>query len=488
MSPWLSDLYLRSQSDQRLLSLARDGNGGAFALLAERYRSELVGSARRLAAAAEAEDIVQQTLLSAFAAIQRGTEVQHVRAWLHAILRNTAMRARLPVTRPLPADGLPGEPACAVLDVRDEAREVLDALGGLPVRQREALIGSTVQGLSRSELAAVLGVSEGAVRQLVHRARAALRSAVSALVPYPLARWLAGAASGPGGAGVMLAATGSSAGGAGLAAAGGLLPKLGLIAAAAAIAVAGGSGHPARSRPGSGPGLRSALALSAGPAVRRPAGSAASILRVSTPDASPVTGHLGGAGQGGSAGSSGGAGSPGGPDRSGSGGSGSPGAVPGSGRPESSSSADPRGTGGPDGAHSPGGSDGRSGTGGSGGSHGSGGSSGSAGSVGSGGSEGSGGSGGSDGSGGSGGSDGSGGSGGSGGSSDARAAGAGTADSAGPGSVATADSAGPGSVATAPLGGGTPAGSDPAGAPSGSSDLASPSSGGQGGPAAGGNS
>ncbi len=69
MSPWISDLYLRSQTDTRLLSLTRDGHDRAFAVLAERYRAELLGQARRLSSSANAEDLLQQTMLSAFAAL-----------------------------------------------------------------------------------------------------------------------------------------------------------------------------------------------------------------------------------------------------------------------------------------------------------------------------------------------------------------------------------------------------------------------------------
>ena len=237
MSPWISDLYLRSQTDARLLSLTRDGHGRAFAILAERYRAELLAHAGRLSSTGNAEDLLQQTLLSAFAALNHGAEVGHARGWLHAILRHAAIRARAPVEAPLELATQTGEAADALLDARTDVRLVLSALDALPARQREALIGSTVQGLSRAELAATLGVSEGAVRQLVHRARSAIRTAITSLTPYPVLRWFTGPAGlGPPGPPEVMIATGA-AGAASVAA------KLGLVAAAGAIAASGLAGH-----------------------------------------------------------------------------------------------------------------------------------------------------------------------------------------------------------------------------------------------------
>jgi RNA polymerase sigma factor (sigma-70 family) len=228
MSPRISDLYLRSQSDTRLLSLTRDGHARAFAILVERYRPELLARARRLGAAGGAEDVVQQTFLNAYAALTGGAEVGHLRGWLHAILRNVATRAYGPVEAPLEGSDVCGEPLEAVIERRARARSVISALADLPSRQRHALLGSSLQGLTRAELASSLGVSEAAVRQLVHRARRTLRSAVTALTPYPLARWLA---AGPAaGVGTDVAVS------AGAASLGGVLAKVGVFAAVGALA------------------------------------------------------------------------------------------------------------------------------------------------------------------------------------------------------------------------------------------------------------
>ncbi|HSO98237.1 MAG TPA: sigma factor, partial [Solirubrobacteraceae bacterium] len=64
-------------------------------MIVERYRAELIRfAARQSASAAAAEDIVQETLTRALAALHSGAEVRHVRAWLYQITRHALWRAR----------------------------------------------------------------------------------------------------------------------------------------------------------------------------------------------------------------------------------------------------------------------------------------------------------------------------------------------------------------------------------------------------------
>ena len=72
-------------------------------------------------------------------------------------------------------------------------RETLAGLAALPENQREALLRTAVGGDSRAQIAHDLGVSDGAVRALVHRARTTLRAAATAVTPAPVAIWAAGA-------------------------------------------------------------------------------------------------------------------------------------------------------------------------------------------------------------------------------------------------------------------------------------------------------
>lgn len=193
MSPWLSDLVLSSQSDERLVSLARAGYDRAFVAIFVRYKRRLLAFAIQLGSGSRAEDVVQQALLSAFAALREQREVSHLSGWLHQIVRNTSIQmvGRVPAESELDADAQSGVSIEEQVQSRLEAHAVLSNLADLPERQRSALVQTALAGHSRSEVALSMGVSEGAVRQLVHRARATLRSAAAALLPLPLVAWAA---------------------------------------------------------------------------------------------------------------------------------------------------------------------------------------------------------------------------------------------------------------------------------------------------------
>jgi RNA polymerase sigma factor (sigma-70 family) len=239
MSPRLSDLLLRSQSDERLVGLARAGHDRAFATIVERYRPELLAMARRLVSDGRAEDVLQQALLSAFSALRAGTEVTHVRGWLYQIVRNAAVKTRRPDEAPLDEVTASGPALEDVVQQRALALSAMSEISRLPDRQRDALVGSALGGLGRAELAASMGLSEGAVRQLVHRARAAVRTAVTAVTPWPLADWLASVPGGAGGTSEVAAA--------GALSGGGIAVKLGALlvtgAVATGVAVAPRSHH-----------------------------------------------------------------------------------------------------------------------------------------------------------------------------------------------------------------------------------------------------
>jgi RNA polymerase sigma factor (sigma-70 family) len=190
MSPRLSDLLLGTQSDERLVSLARAGQDRAFAAIVQRYRPELFALARRLTSDGRAEDLLQQAFLSAFAALRSGAEVQHLRAWLYQIVRNAATKAKPTAELALDQVDVAGEPLEATVLRRARALDAMSELARLPERQRGALVATALGDRAHAEVAASMGISEQAVRQLVHRARATLRGAVTGITPWPLANWL----------------------------------------------------------------------------------------------------------------------------------------------------------------------------------------------------------------------------------------------------------------------------------------------------------
>jgi RNA polymerase sigma factor (sigma-70 family) len=234
MSPWLSDLFLRSQSDERLVALAGAGQQRAFTAIVERYGRELQAYARRLDCE-RAEDLVQQTFLCAFTALQAGTDVRHLRGWLFQILRNVSARtcgSRMldPELQEMEAVA---ESAQQMAERRMLALDALAAVAELPGRQHDALVQTALHGRSRTEVAHLMGLSEGAVRQLVHRARETLRTAVTTITPLPLARWLGDLQAGGAGGMSEVAAGAGTASAAGVA---GVAVKLGALVATGAVA------------------------------------------------------------------------------------------------------------------------------------------------------------------------------------------------------------------------------------------------------------
>jgi len=224
-----SDRLLDAEPDEQLVSLVRSGHEAAFAAIVRRYERELQGQARRLTGDGRGEDAVQQAFLNAFAALRSGRDVRHLRGWLHQILRNEVTRARVPVDAPLEAAAAYGEPLEDTVQRRATARATLVELSALPDRQRDALLGTAVLGLPRAHVARTMGLSEGAVRQLVHRARLRLREAATALIPFPLLRFFGSARSGAG-------AAPDAALGAGTAVSGGLAIKVGALVASGVVA------------------------------------------------------------------------------------------------------------------------------------------------------------------------------------------------------------------------------------------------------------
>ena len=155
--------------------------------------------------------------------------MRHLRGWLHQILRNVVTRARVPADAPLAVELAHGDSLEETVQRRAQAHATLVGLRALPERQREALLGTAVHGLPRAHVAHAMGLSEGAVRQLVHRARRRLRQAATALLPLPVGKLFGAARSGA-------AAAPDAAIGATTAASGGLAIKVGTLLASGVVA------------------------------------------------------------------------------------------------------------------------------------------------------------------------------------------------------------------------------------------------------------
>ena len=165
-----------------LLTRAAGGDGDAFAQLVSPHRAELLGFARRIldGDGQAGEEVVQEALLNAYRALVRGARPDSIRPWLFVIVRNCALNARRQAqTTYVLGDGDGSRSG----DTPNEAAEqgewidwLMGAIGELPARQRQAIVGRELEGRSHVELASSLGTTVLAVKTLLHRARARLRA------------------------------------------------------------------------------------------------------------------------------------------------------------------------------------------------------------------------------------------------------------------------------------------------------------------------
>jgi RNA polymerase sigma factor (sigma-70 family) len=178
---------LRSQSDERLIDLARAGNDRAFEAIVHRYRRPLLRYCGRFLTGARAEDAVQQAFMNAYAAIKNDERRIDLRPWLYRIAHNAALnvlRAGRGATEEPIDDQIDGvERPDQAFERRERLADVVAAVQALPPRQRDAIVLHELEGRSYEQIATELRVSDGAVRQLLARARTTLRAGATAVVP-----------------------------------------------------------------------------------------------------------------------------------------------------------------------------------------------------------------------------------------------------------------------------------------------------------------
>lgn len=178
-----------SQTDAALLAAHVGGDPDAFDALYRRHRDRLWAVALRTCGnSQDAEDALQDALISALrnAGSFRGDAA--VTTWLHRIVINACMdgfrRRKVRATDALPDEA--SEPG--VLTGSDDALNrsetrvaLVAALRSLPTDQRVAIVLVDIEGWSVSDAADILGIPSGTVKSRCSRGRSALAIALSSL-------------------------------------------------------------------------------------------------------------------------------------------------------------------------------------------------------------------------------------------------------------------------------------------------------------------
>ena len=183
--PGGSALGKRMANDEERDAIRRSlaGETAAFRLVVDEYSGLLYGTARLLLGdVGEADDIVQETLLSAWRALAGFDCERSLRPWLLQILVNhVRQRRRRRALRVVP---LPEWPVVVDLSAvgpevsaeqQWERDRVRAALSALPARMARLVVLRYFAELTVPEIARVLGMREGTVKSRLHRALQRMR-------------------------------------------------------------------------------------------------------------------------------------------------------------------------------------------------------------------------------------------------------------------------------------------------------------------------
>jgi len=182
--------------DHALIESFKAGSSEAIEKLVERYESRLFRFGLRMCGhQQDAEDIAQETLLSAFKNLDRFRQETPLKNWLFKIAARACFRRRRKKKgepeREISIESLKENNGDYVIPdfsetpdesvIRNELKAVIDgAVRELPSKYRMVFNLRDIEGFSTEETAGIVGISEQLVKTRLHRARLFLRNKISA--------------------------------------------------------------------------------------------------------------------------------------------------------------------------------------------------------------------------------------------------------------------------------------------------------------------
>lgn len=167
------------------MARVRGGETDAYAELVRRHAPVARRTAVLLGAGADADDVVQEAFVKAYRSLGSFREGAPFRPWLLRIVANETRNAHRSSVRRDAREGtamlrspellVAPDPAAEVLGA-DRREQLLDAIRGLPERQRLVVTCRYLLELDEAETATVLGWPRGTVKSRLHRALDRLRT------------------------------------------------------------------------------------------------------------------------------------------------------------------------------------------------------------------------------------------------------------------------------------------------------------------------
>ena len=187
--------------DVRLMLQVRDGNAAAFETLVEKHQKRLVMVLEHLIAdRSQAEDLAQDVFLRVYRARERYVPTAKFSTWLYTITHNVASNAIRKSSRrkevnlaTSPSGSIPvgsldtmAKDKSNLMPTRLAAQKemadvIYEAIQSLGPRQKMAMLLSKYEGMSYSEIAEAMELTQQAVKSLLSRARSNLRETLD---PY----------------------------------------------------------------------------------------------------------------------------------------------------------------------------------------------------------------------------------------------------------------------------------------------------------------
>jgi RNA polymerase sigma-70 factor (ECF subfamily) len=172
--------------DARLVERFREGDERAATAIVERHASALARYAVSLGERDEVDELVQDTFVRAFQALDSFRAESSLRTWLFTIERRLVLDRRRAAARQRArfddgaVDAATEHTALDAVVAQETEARVRDALARLTKTQREVFTLRVSEGRSYKEIAEIAGTTEGAARVHYHNAMRAVKEYLDA--------------------------------------------------------------------------------------------------------------------------------------------------------------------------------------------------------------------------------------------------------------------------------------------------------------------